>query len=141
MGQSHHGQLAKIRAYFLYIPKADLDARAERWKRRANFRRAQSQQFASLFDHVVGDGKHIRLLSKMAVSGKTPKLAVVITLDEVFFHCGKALKRARLWDNIMRIDRKSFPSYAEIIHHERLPNEPPEKIEQRIADNYQNELY
>ncbi len=80
------------------------------------------------------------VLAAMAVNGKLPKLAVVITLDEVFFHCGKALKRAGLWDPVRQIDRKSFPSYAEVIH-KRRPNEPLEKIEKFIADNYENELY
>src|SRR5690242_1448307 len=35
-----------------------------------------------------------KLTSEMAVNGKAPKLTIVISLDEVFFHCGKALKRA-----------------------------------------------
>jgi PPOX class probable FMN-dependent enzyme len=81
-----------------------------------------------------------KLLAQMAVDGKLPKLAVVIALDEVFFHCGKALKRAGLWDPTRQIDRKSFPSYAEI-NHKRRPHEPLEKIERFIADNYKNELY
>jgi uncharacterized protein len=80
------------------------------------------------------------LLAGMAVNGKAPKLAVLIALDEVFFHCGKALKRAGLWDPDKRIDRKRFPSYAEI-NHRRRPHEQLEKIERFIADNYKNELY
>jgi hypothetical protein len=76
----------------------------------------------------------------MAVNSKAPKLAIVISLDEVFFHCGKALKRAGLWDPDKRIDRATFPSYAEI-NHRRRPHEPLEKIEKFIAENYKNELY
>ena len=81
------------------------------------------------------------LLADMAVNGKVPKLAIVIELDEVFFHCGKALKRARLWDPSMRIDRKSFPSMAELIHQQRRPDKPVEILEEFIANNYKNELY
>jgi PPOX class probable FMN-dependent enzyme len=80
------------------------------------------------------------LLAAMAVEGKKPKLAIVISLDEVFFHCGKALKRAGLWDPTRRIDQASFPSYAQVIH-KRRPHEPLEKIEKFIADNYRDELY
>lgn len=80
------------------------------------------------------------LLDEMAVNGKRPKLAIVITLDEVFFHCGKALKRAGLWNPSRQVDRQVFPSYAQVIHARR-PHEPLEKIEQFIADNYANELY
>jgi hypothetical protein len=59
----------------------------------------------------------------------------------VFFHCGKALKRARLWDPAMRIDRKSFPSMAELIHEQRPSDQPFDKIETFVANNYKNELY
>lgn len=80
------------------------------------------------------------LLAKMAVNGKQPKLAILIALDEVFFHCGKALKRAGLWNADRQVDRKAFPSYAEVIH-KRRPNQPLEQIEKFIADNYEKELY
>jgi PPOX class probable FMN-dependent enzyme len=80
------------------------------------------------------------LLAQMAVCGKLPKLAVVVALDEVFFHCGKALKRAGLWDPTRQIDRRNFPSYTEI-NHKRRPHEQLEKIERLIADNHKNELY
>lgn len=80
------------------------------------------------------------LLGAMSVNRKPPKLAIVIALDEVFFHCGKALKRAGLWDPDRKVDRKVFPSYAQVIHARR-PQEPLEKIEKSISDNYRNELY
>jgi PPOX class probable FMN-dependent enzyme len=84
--------------------------------------------------------KEPELLATMAVDGKQPKLAIVISLDEVFFHCGKALKRAGLWDPERQVDRAAFPSYAQVIH-KRRPHEPLEKIEKFIADNYRDELY
>jgi hypothetical protein len=80
------------------------------------------------------------LLATMAVDRKQPKLAIVISLDEVFFHCGKALKRAGLWDPARQVDRAAFPSYAQVIH-KRRPQEPLERIEKFIADNYRDELY
>jgi len=80
------------------------------------------------------------LLATMAVHGKQPKLAIVISIDEVFFHCGKALKRAGLWDPARQVERAAFPSYAQVIH-KRRPQEPLERIEKFIADNYRDELY
>lgn len=80
------------------------------------------------------------LLAEMAVNGKRPKLAIVIALDEVFFHCGTALKRAGLWNAARQVDRTAFPSYAEVIY-KRRPDRPLEQIEKFIADNYENELY
>lgn len=81
------------------------------------------------------------LLQTMAVDGKVPKLAVKIVLDEVFFHCGKALKRARIWDPAMKIDRKSFPSMGQLIHDQRKPDRPVEVLDAFVENNYRTELY
>lgn len=81
------------------------------------------------------------LLQIMAVDGKVPKLAVKIVLDEVFFHCGKALKRARIWDPSMKIDRKSFPSMGQLIHDQRKPDRPVEALDAFVENNYRTELY
>ncbi len=31
-----------------------------------------------------------------------PKLALIVEIDEVYFHCGKALIRSKLWDPTRR---------------------------------------
>jgi PPOX class probable FMN-dependent enzyme len=38
------------------------------------------------------------LLAAMAEGDKLPRLAIRIALSEVYFHCGKAIKRSRLWN-------------------------------------------
>jgi uncharacterized protein len=81
------------------------------------------------------------LLNTMVANGKTPKLAVVIALDEVYFHCGKALKRARLWDPAMRIERGAFPSMAKLVLDQRKPPKTLQELETFVAENYKNELY
>src|SRR5688572_16767068 len=37
------------------------------------------------------------LLASMPMQGKTPKLAIVVEIDEVFMHCARAFRRSRLW--------------------------------------------
>lgn len=37
------------------------------------------------------------LLAKMAMQGKAPRLGIELQVEELFFHCAKALKRSRLW--------------------------------------------
>ncbi|MFT5685708.1 MAG: PPOX class probable FMN-dependent enzyme [Myxococcota bacterium] len=37
------------------------------------------------------------LLARLSVSGKAPLTALVVTIDEVFHHCAKALMRSKLW--------------------------------------------
>lgn len=56
-----------------------------------------------------------RLLEPCAVSGRVPKVGLIITVEEAFVHCAKALVRSKLWNEETRIDRSTFPSYAEIL--------------------------
>lgn len=55
------------------------------------------------------------LLSDCAVNGKAPKVGILISIEEVFMHCAKALKRSKLWGTEYRQDRGQLPSIARII--------------------------
>ena len=37
------------------------------------------------------------LMESMAVNGKSPKFAILVHVEEAFFHCGKAIIRSGLW--------------------------------------------
>lgn len=81
------------------------------------------------------------LLGSMAVDGKVPTLGIQVEIDEVFFQCGKALKRARLWDPGRQIDRGQFPSMGRLMHDQTGTELPLEAMERSIEDGYRNELY
>lgn len=81
------------------------------------------------------------VLEDMAVRGKVPQLGILVEIDEVFFHCAKALKRAQLWDPDTRIDRKEFPTLAQITRDQRETDTPLEEIEERIRESYETRLY
>lgn len=55
------------------------------------------------------------LLAHCTVNGKAPKVGILITVEEVFMHCAKALKRSKLWGPEYRQDRTQLPSIARII--------------------------
>ena len=55
------------------------------------------------------------LLEASMVTGKLPRMMVVIAVREVFYHCSKAAKRARLWQDDYRVDPKSVPSLGRIL--------------------------
>jgi len=55
------------------------------------------------------------LLESMAFEGKSPKLAIVVHVQEVFTHCPKAFVRSKLWSDEYRIDRSELPSFGEIL--------------------------
>ena len=81
------------------------------------------------------------VLADMAVRGKAPELGILVEIDEVFFHCAKALKRARLWDPDARIERRAFPTLAQITRDQRETDTPLEEIEARIRESYETRLY
>jgi len=56
------------------------------------------------------------LLEPLAVEGKTPKLGLLVEVDEVFTHCSKAFIRSDLWNPERHIERDELPSQGEILH-------------------------
>ena len=55
------------------------------------------------------------LLASFSVDGHAPRTAVVITVDEVYFQCARAIIRAKLWDPDSRIDPARLPSPGAIL--------------------------
>lgn len=82
------------------------------------------------------------LLQGMAVHGKLPKLAIKVAVREAFLHCGKALKRSKLWHDDYKITPKNFPSLGRIIVEQVKPaNITVEEADARVEDGYKNRLY
>lgn len=50
------------------------------------------------------------LLERLTEGTRLPKCAIVVRIDEVLFHCGKAINRANLWGDASRLDPRSVPS-------------------------------
>jgi len=81
------------------------------------------------------------ILEDMAVGGHVPTLGITVEIDEVFFHCGKALMRAHLWDPGRHIERTQFPSMGRLLRDQTRSDAPVEAMEQYVEDGYRNELY
>jgi uncharacterized protein len=63
------------------------------------------------------------LLATMVEFGKLPRAALLIDVNEIYFHCGKALMRSKLW-SATQVERKVMPSIAEVIHDQTGLGEP-----------------
>jgi uncharacterized protein len=82
------------------------------------------------------------LLSAAAIKGREPRVVILVTVREAFLHCGKALKRSRLWQDDYRLDRRSFPSLGRMIVEQTKPSHVTvEQAETFIADDYVTGLY
>jgi uncharacterized protein len=82
------------------------------------------------------------LLAAAAIRGRAPNLIILVTVREAFLHCGKALKRSRLWHDDYRIDKKSFPSLGRMIVEQTKPaTVTVEEADAFVEDNYVTGLY
>ena len=55
------------------------------------------------------------LLEPCAVEGKVPRLGILISIEEVYTQCAKALIRSDLWNPEKHIERSELPSSGEIL--------------------------
>lgn len=81
-----------------------------------------------------------RLLAPLAVRGKAPAAGLLVRIEEVFFHCGKALIRSQLWDVERQVERGSFPTLGRIIA-DQIAGADPRACEQAIEESYRDRLY
>lgn len=80
------------------------------------------------------------LLAPMTVQGKAPTSGLEIDVREVFFHCGKAMIRSRLWQADAQVERKSFPSLGRIVA-DQIAGIDAEAAEKNLEEAYRSRLY
>ncbi|WP_233491235.1 pyridoxamine 5'-phosphate oxidase family protein [Blastococcus sp. TBT05-19] len=81
------------------------------------------------------------LLDRMVVKGHRPVLAVVVEIEQVFHHCGKAFLRSQLWDP-ESWRPEAVPSRARIAHALERKHEPLEELERYYSSaTYSAGLY
>jgi PPOX class probable FMN-dependent enzyme len=76
------------------------------------------------------------LLAGSAVDGKTPKLGIVVSIDEAYTQCSKALIRSDLWNPDRHVDRSELPSSGEIMRAVADPEFDAETYDRERAERY-----
>jgi hypothetical protein len=61
------------------------------------------------------------ILERSVVQGKAPLLGIGVEVEQVFFHCAKALLRSRLWVQEQWPPRDVLPSYACMVFDQVKP--------------------
>ena len=72
------------------------------------------------------------LRAQLAIGGKQPISVLVVTVEEAYLHCARALQRSALWDASKQIDRKSFPTLGTILA-DQVPGYDGPGADQRLA--------
>nr|WP_218566634.1 MSMEG_1061 family FMN-dependent PPOX-type flavoprotein [Vallicoccus soli] len=92
---------------------------------------------------VAGRARVVReapFLDAMVVRGHRPPLALVLEVEEVFFHCSKAFLRSSLWDPATW-DPGALPSRARIAQALERPGESLEELERYYGPSYGDRIY
>jgi len=55
------------------------------------------------------------LLLSFGVDGKVPRSVIVMTVDEIYFQCARAIVRSDLWNPDQQVDPKSLPTPGQIL--------------------------
>jgi PPOX class probable FMN-dependent enzyme len=76
------------------------------------------------------------LLAESAVDGKAPRLGILITIEQAYTQCSKALIRSDLWNPERHIDRSELPSGGEILRATSDPTLDPDEYEVERAARY-----
>ncbi len=76
----------------------------------------------------------------MVVKGHRPRAAVVVTVEEVFTHCGKAFMRSGLWQP-ETWESGDLPSIAVLAKTYTQPEAPLEELESYYGPSYADGMY
>ena len=65
-----------------------------------------------------------------------PKLGIVVSIEEAYTQCSKALIRSDLWNPEQHIDRSELPSSGEILRSLNDPSFDAEQYDRERAERY-----
>ena len=83
---------------------------------------------------VITDDRE--LLAPCAVDGKVPKLGIVVSVEEAYTQCPKALIRSALWDPSRHVERSALPSSGAILRSLIEPSFDGERYDRERAARY-----
>ena len=82
-----------------------------------------------------------RLRESMAIKGRVPDFAIVVSVTEAFYHCGKAIIRSKLWAPDQAASVDGLPTYGEALFTQSQSGLTQAEIETRLKHNEENRLY
>jgi PPOX class probable FMN-dependent enzyme len=81
------------------------------------------------------------LRERMAVGDKIPDFAIVVTIDQAFFHCPKCMIRSHLWNPKTWPDKTGLPSLAEAVVAAGKLDVTVEHVQEMIDQDAKTRLY
>jgi PPOX class probable FMN-dependent enzyme len=82
---------------------------------------------------IVDDAE---LLAPSEVEGKVPRLGLLVTVDEAYTQCSKALIRSDLWNPAKHVDPNTMPTSGEMLKAVSDPTLDVDEYERARAERY-----
>lgn len=80
------------------------------------------------------------VFDQLEVNGHRPRLALLVDIEQVFFHCAKALYRSQLWEpQSWRPD--ALPRRAVIAHETERQDQTLEEVDAYYGPSYRENMY
>jgi PPOX class probable FMN-dependent enzyme len=80
------------------------------------------------------------LLAPLAVQGKSPRSALLVTVEQAWLHCGKALIRSRLWAPEAKVAPDALPTLGKMLA-DQIAGVDAEKADARLENANKNKLW
>lgn len=80
------------------------------------------------------------LVSRFSMDGKLPRSVLVVHVESVFFQCGRAILRSRLWE-AARIDRVAVPTPGAILQELSKSEVDGAKYDSELPERLRTTLY
>jgi PPOX class probable FMN-dependent enzyme len=81
------------------------------------------------------------LRERMSADGKVPELALVVTVEQAFVHCGKCIIRSGLWDKESWPDLEGLPSHARCLVDQAKLTDSVDAVQDSLDRGYKARLY
>lgn len=81
------------------------------------------------------------LMARFTHQERPPRSVVVVAVQEVYFHCSKALRRSDLWNSDKHVGRTALPTFGEIAKDQFNSIVPAALIDYALARDAKKNLY
>lgn len=81
------------------------------------------------------------LCASFAVNGNAPRVVIVVRIGSVYFQCGRAMLRSRLWDPSLFRDAAELPSAGTMLEQASEGEEGGAEYDRALPDRMRNTLY
>lgn len=93
---------------------------------------------------VRGNAQLVRdtaTLERFKVGKALPKSGILVEVKTVYFHCGKAIVRSKLWDASRHAPAGAMPSFGQIVKHQQDIQASTSEMEAHMEKAYTERLY